>query len=166
MFYLVRHGEANYSEKGSKIFKGYGENFAPLTDKGINQAKELAKDLRLRNSDIIISSPYTRAVQTAAILSKELCIDIIIETNLYEWLADKNFNCLNTDMTEKYFKEFINCNGDYPNGVKRSWEDNLGLKKRLLESLEKYKSFSKVIVVTHGFLIHSVFQDRWLEILK
>jgi len=77
MFYLIRHGESDYSEKGTKIYRGFGENLAPLTLNGIKQIKKTAQDTRLKSAQIIISSPYTRAVQTAAIISKELQIDIV-----------------------------------------------------------------------------------------
>ena len=39
-----------------------------------------AKDYRLKDCEIIVSSPYTRALQSAAIISKELSIDI--DTNI------------------------------------------------------------------------------------
>jgi len=31
MFYLIRHGETDNSENGTKIYQGYGKNFNPLT---------------------------------------------------------------------------------------------------------------------------------------
>ena len=71
MFYFIRHGETDYSDRNTKIYKGFGVNLSPLSENGIQQIKETAKDLRLTDADIILSSPYTRALQTAAILSKE-----------------------------------------------------------------------------------------------
>lgn len=37
---------------------------------------------------MILSSPYTRALQTAAILSRELNIDLQVEFDLREWQPD------------------------------------------------------------------------------
>ena len=68
MFYFIRHGETDYSNNGQKIYKGVGENFAPPTVKSIEQIKKTSTDIRLAEADIIVSSPYTRALQSAAIL--------------------------------------------------------------------------------------------------
>ena len=91
MFYLVRHGEPDYSEINTKIYQDFGTHMCPLTAKGCAQIKATAKDLRLQNASIIVASPYGRALQTAAILSKELGIEIVVETDLHEWLANKNY---------------------------------------------------------------------------
>ena len=163
MFYLIRHGEADYSEQGTKIYHGHGENFAPLTERGILQIKETATNANLKNVDIIVSSPFTRALQTAAILSKELQIDIAVETDVHEWQADKNFAYLQRETADKHCKEYTLYNGVYPDGEIFPWEDNTILKNRLHKVLDKYKSFANVIVVCHCILIHAVFPDRWLE---
>lgn len=31
MFYFVRHGKADYSERDRKIYQGFGVNLAPLS---------------------------------------------------------------------------------------------------------------------------------------
>lgn len=71
-FYLIRHGEPTYKPIDERRFIGHGRDLAPLTENGIKGVKETALDNRLKNCEIIVSSPYTRALQTAAILSKEL----------------------------------------------------------------------------------------------
>ena len=78
MFYLIRHGEPDYSEIYSKVYRDFGSNMCTLTEKGCTQIKDTAKDMRLQNADIIITSPYGRALHTAAILSKELDVDIVV----------------------------------------------------------------------------------------
>ena len=70
IFYLIRHGEADYSNLQKYNFYGFGRDFAPLTPNGIIQAEHASRDSRLKSADIIISSPYTRALQTAQIISK------------------------------------------------------------------------------------------------
>ena len=69
---FIRHGEPDFSEVDSRGFIGQGRDFAPLTKNGINQAEKVSKNPLLNNAQIIISSPYTRALQTAAIISKNL----------------------------------------------------------------------------------------------
>ena len=91
MFYFVRHGKTDYSEHNQKIYQGYGVNLASLAEKGKKQIKQTAKDERLQDADLIISSPYTRALQSAAILSRKLNVRLEVETDLHEWLANKNY---------------------------------------------------------------------------
>jgi broad specificity phosphatase PhoE len=63
-FYLFRHGKHNYDLVSGKNFIGHGFELAPLIEEGINQAIECSKDYRLKDCELIISSPFTRAMQT------------------------------------------------------------------------------------------------------
>lgn len=69
--YFVRHGESEGNKK--KIHQG--EN-VPLSKIGKVQAEAVAKRLKNLGIDIIYSSPYLRAKQTAEIISKELKLPI------------------------------------------------------------------------------------------
>lgn len=84
LFYLIRHGEPNYEAVSEIGFYGFGRSFAPLSSRGIMQAEATAEDSRLLDADIIVSSPYTRALQTAAIISRKVNKPIIIEPELHE----------------------------------------------------------------------------------
>ena len=161
MFYLIRHGETNYMERNSKIYQGFGVNLSPLSESGIKQIKETAKDPRLKNADIILSSPYTRALQTAAILSKELGIDIVVESDLHEWLANKNYIYDKDSKAEQSYKEFIDCQGEYLDGVERVWEDNMIMRRRVLSVLGKYGDDRDVIVACHGMIIQAVTEKHY-----
>ncbi|MHB1484235.1 MAG: histidine phosphatase family protein [Saccharofermentanales bacterium] len=163
MFYLIRHGETDYSNDGKTIYKSVGINFAPLTLNGIAQFKMVAKDIRLADAELIISSPYTRALQSAAILSKELQLDLFVEPDIFEWFGDKNYKITTDEKPGSMMQDFVDHNGDYPENTEMPWENNEMLRKRLFKTLEKYKDYKKVIVVCHGILIRSVFRDRWAE---
>jgi phosphohistidine phosphatase len=67
--YILRHGEA--AEHGDPQFK---ENERPLTPKGIQRTKQLAHALRQMevSFNVILSSPLTRARQTAEIVARGL----------------------------------------------------------------------------------------------
>ena len=161
MFYFVRHGKTDYSERNTKIYQGFGVNLSKLSEVGINQIKETAKDERLKDADIIICSPYTRAVQTASILSKELGIDIAIETDLYEWLANKNFIYEDDKTAERAYEEYINNRGEYPLGKEMAWENALSIKERVLGVLDKYSSYKKVIIACHGMMIQATTEGKY-----
>ncbi len=82
-FIMVRHGEPDYSFVKLRGFIGHGNDLAPLTNKGIEQIKNAAKNSRLVDAEIIISSPYTRALQSAAIISGMLGLNIQVEIKIY-----------------------------------------------------------------------------------
>lgn len=107
MFYLIRHGEPDYSEASTKMYHDIGIELSPLTENGRIQIKKVAEDPRLQNASIIISSPFTRALQTAAILSKELGLDMIVETDLNEWMARKNENAIDVITKSIYYNSNI-----------------------------------------------------------
>ena len=65
--YFVRHGESEYNAK--ELFQ-HGN--VPLYEKGKKQAEFLAKRLSKIPIDLIVSSPHTRARETAEIISKKL----------------------------------------------------------------------------------------------
>lgn len=156
MFYLVRHGEPDYSEVNTKIYSGFGSNMCTLTPKGCNQIKNTAKDSRLKNADIIITSPYGRALHTAAILSKELYVDINVETDLHEWLANKHYIHEADGIADANYDDFHANNGRYPEGEEKDWETTETMKNRAVAVLEKYKDYEKVIVTCHGMIIEAI----------
>ncbi len=43
LYYLVRHGEANYDDMFVNGFWGFGRDFAPLSEKGRQQAENNGK---------------------------------------------------------------------------------------------------------------------------
>ena len=69
---MVRHGQTYFNEKG--LVQGRVDN--PLNDIGKEQAKILGKQLKEKGEtfDMIASSPLSRSLETAYILSKELNI--------------------------------------------------------------------------------------------
>ena len=155
MFYFVKHGKSDYSRRNTKIYQGFGVNLSPMSELGVEQIKKSAQDERLKGADIILSSPYTRALQTAAILSKELNVDIIVETDLHEWLSNKNYIYDADDIAENNYREYEENLGTYPSGEEKDWEDAETIRKRVLKVLEKYVHYNKVIIACHGMMIQA-----------
>ena len=71
-FYIVRHGQTNWNILG----KTQGHGNSDLTQKGENQALELAKSIKEYPIDYIYSSDLGRAVQTSQIISNEIGIKV------------------------------------------------------------------------------------------
>jgi len=78
--YLTRHGQTEWNVENR--FQGWSDS--PLTEKGIRQAKDLAKRLRGISFDAIYSSPAGRALQTAEILRDGREIEIREHPDLRE----------------------------------------------------------------------------------
>ena len=156
VFYLVRHGEADYSDMMEKVFFGFGRDFAPLSRTGVEQVEKTAKDERLKSAQIIVSSPYTRALQTAAIISKETGLRICVEVDLHEWVPDKTNRYTTSEEAFALTKEFYENNGVYPSGQQLKWETLEEVRKRMRGVVEKYSGYEKVIFVGHGMAFRAL----------
>ena len=156
IFYLVRHSEADYSDLMEKVFFGFGRDFAPLSKIGIEQVEKTAKDERLKTAQIIVSSPYTRALQTAAIISRETGLKICVEVDLHEWIPDKTNQYKTSQEAFSLAKEFYENKGVYPKGQQLKWETFEEVRKRMQRVAEKYAGFGKVIFVGHSMAFEAL----------
>lgn len=91
MVVVMRH-----SERLDQVDPNYGEtelgqawpHDAPLTDRGVNLATEVAEELHHLNEEVgfsaVATSPYLRCLQTAAIVAKRLDLPVVIDQELSE----------------------------------------------------------------------------------
>lgn len=80
--YFVRHGESTANLLREFSNSGFKH---PLTEKGIEQARAVARGLSGLQVERIYSSPVMRAVQTAQILAESLRAPLEITEALREW---------------------------------------------------------------------------------
>ena len=156
IYYLIRHGEADYSEMMDKGFWGFGRSFAPLSHSGIAQAEVTAKDARLKSAAIIVSSPYTRALQTAAIISRVTGLKIEIEVDLHEWEPDRLNQYTTSEEAFILHSEFNQYKGVYPEGKTMRWESLESLRSRMRCVADKYANYDQVIFVGHGMAFRTL----------
>lgn len=152
---LIRHGEPNYSPCDKRNFIGHGRALAPLSELGLKQAEQVALDSILKQSEIIISSPYPRALQTAAVISREIGLKISVEMDLREWEPDKTYQFKSSQEAECLYQDFCACKGIYPDGENRKWEQVDEIISRIAPIFESYykMEYKKIIIVTHGGII-------------
>lgn len=152
---FIRHGEPDKTEVDKRGFIGQGRDLAPLTELGIKQAEEVSYHPLLKGCQVIVASPYTRALQTAAIISKNTGLDIIVEVDIHEFIPDKAFQVKSEEENQLLHKDFIRCFGEYPEGETRQWETITEIINRTKPVFDKYVDlgYEKIMVVAHGGVI-------------
>jgi len=155
-FIFVRHGEPDYPSTLDWQKMSLAKNFAGLTEAGRNQIKESCKELKKYNAELIVSSPFTRTMQGAAIMARELNLDVVVEHELYEWQADLTYTIEDDKELDALVKEYNDLDGVYPHGETRVWETTEVVRARVLRVLEKYRDYKCVIVSGHGLMTQAV----------
>ena len=90
MTLLIRHAESVWNEHFSASRVDVGCPDPPLTARGVEQASAAAERLRDEPIRRLITSPYQRTLQTAAIIAAELRLPIAIDPIVRERCA---FSC-------------------------------------------------------------------------
>jgi len=150
---FIRHGEPDYGPVRHRNFTGHGLDLAQLTAAGLLQAEKISHDNRLNDSELIVSSPYTRALQTAAIVSKNRGLDIKVELDLHEWLPDMSFRYTTYEEAKKASELCTKYRGVCPEGCEITFENLEDVFTRAKNCLLKYLGYKKIIVVAHGVVM-------------
>lgn len=77
---LIRHGETDWNVAG----RYQGQADPPLNNRGLEQAHQLARELRSSPPDVIYTSPLLRAVQTAKIITEAFGMPLHEDSRLME----------------------------------------------------------------------------------
>lgn len=152
--YVARHGETQWNVD----FKVCGRTDVPLTERGREQAKELARDAMDRGIEVIIASPMLRAYETAGAVSEAIGVPILTDERLveqdygiYEGVPRDDPGFLGSKRQFAF---------RYPGG-----ESMMDLAHRVYAVLDEVKekyAGKKVLLVCHGAVcraIHSYFHD-------
>ena len=86
--YLIRHGEPDYTPVDSRGWPGMAADTAPLSPEGTKQAEALADLLSGIGATYLVSSPFTRALHSAAIIGHRLALGVRVDYDLRDWLPD------------------------------------------------------------------------------
>lgn len=152
ILYVVRHGETQFN-----VEKRYaGQTDVPLNERGIEQAKGLAKKLEKEPFDVIVTSSLLRARMTAEQMAeyhKEIPFVIMNEfrevcVGVYEGLTRE-------EVQERYPELWTrNCTrqlDDAPTGGETTRQVDARVAKGLAILKEKYPE-KRVLLVCHGFV--------------
>lgn len=137
--YFVRHGQTDENLNMS----GNPKDDVPLNQLGIQQAKDLAVELKNVKLDAIISSPLSRAKQTAEILNENYRLPIKLDT---AWRERDLESYLTLDVWHDAF--------DFDKNIQLKNSESLAaFFERVYAALDNLKQDYKdktVLVVSHG----------------
>jgi len=152
--YFVRHGETDWELVEARGARGWAKDFAPLTPLGRLQIDTIARDYRLQEADAILCSTFTRALESAALLSRAINKPLYVEHDLHEWLPQKDpLADLDPKVIERASRTF---GGQAPVEEGAPWETLEEVRQRVIDTLRRYRHFDTLIVVTHGVVIGSL----------
>ena len=154
--YLIRHGQPDYSPCTQRGYIGQGRDLGPLTEAGKAQAEATAHDRRLQHLKLIVSSPYTRALQTAAIISRVTGTPLTIEVDLHEWVPDITYQVRYDADADALCGDFNRCRGVYPAGETRRWETLESVRTRMRAVADKYADMEGIAFVSHCMALRTL----------
>lgn len=154
--YSTRHGQTSYNKKEIIL----GTTDITLDSTGREQAEVLADKIAdLDCIDLIISSPMTRAMQTARTVADKCGLDIIIEERFREW------NYGEYEGKSRFTEGFADNKVNFGVKMGKNGESLLQLSHRVYSALDdiiKMYNDKTVLIVSHGGIcrvIETYFND-------
>jgi probable phosphoglycerate mutase len=147
--YLVRHGESTENTRSTATFLG---SAASLTELGLDQARLIAGRATRLPIDVILTSTYERAKQTAAIVSEATGTQVVESDLFVEHIAPSSFvgREWNDELRTKFknWQAAAHTHGaQYEDGD--TFDTMLERAKTCLKFLEAREE-EHIFVVTHG----------------
>lgn len=155
---VIRHGETILNQRG--VFAARMP--IPLNDNGKENAQKFAKELK-DNFDIIITSPTTRAYETAEIISKEKNIPL----KVMDLIDDRDMGIAQGFTWEEFEKKFPDIAKENSREVQDNIPESESIKDvetrvdQFLEEIKKNYSDKKILVVTHVSIIRVLKRKLW-----
>ena len=119
---LMRHGEPDWGQVQDPRWRGAANDWAPLTPHGQVQAEQAADRLAGQHPTLVLSSPMTRALQTAAIVASRLDVPLAVELDLREWLPDETYQWTSAEDVATAYADMLHRGGTRENHGAARWE--------------------------------------------
>jgi uncharacterized phosphatase len=143
---LLRHGQTDWNIN----FLLQGVTDIPMNQTGIEQVKLAAKAIRAEDWDVVLTSPLSRARQTAEIIASQHGYTEIIEQEL---LIERSFGEAEGLSHEQWRAKYSNLDV-IPGGESRT---QLAERSRLLlETISQELAGKRVLAISHGALIRAL----------
>ena len=143
---LLRHGQTDWNIN----FLLQGVTDIPMNQTGIEQVKLAAQAIRAEDWDVVLTSPLSRARQTAEIIASQHGYTEIIEQEL---LIERSFGEAEGLSHEQWRAKYSNLDV-IPGGESRT---QLAERSRLLlETISQELAGKRVLAISHGALIRAL----------
>jgi broad specificity phosphatase PhoE len=145
-FGLLRHGQTDWNIN----FLLQGVTDIPMNETGLAQVKLAAQAIQAKDWDVIVTSPLSRAKQTAEIIAQHVGFAEIVENQL---LIERSFGEAEGLSHEQWRAKYANLD-EIPGGESRT---ELAVRSQLLldHVATEFKG-KRVLAVSHGALIRGL----------
>lgn len=157
--YLIRHSEPTYTQVNAAGLRGYGRELGQLTEHGIQIAQQRAHDPLFKDVQLLLSSPYTRTLQTGLEIVRFNDLPLKVELNLREWQPDVTGKRTDTDAeASAAYQVYQQYPNQRPSDAPLPYETVPELRARVLNVFKQYQTqgYQCIACVTHGELIHQL----------
>jgi probable phosphoglycerate mutase len=150
-FWFLRHGETDWNAK----FFSQGNVDIPLNPVGIAQARTAAALLKGRGIRSIVSSPLSRAHDTANMVAEVVGQPVLLDPELHEC----SFGVMEGQVMAAWFDAWV-AGTETPEGA----ESFVELRERATRAINRaLEQESPVLVVAHGALFRAIRAEMNLE---
>jgi broad specificity phosphatase PhoE len=162
--YLVRHGES--VDDVEDCYGGIAD--FPLSENGRNTAKELAARLEPASIEVLYSSPYARALETAQQIVAKLGCQLVVINELKERNSYGVLSGHNKERAKSLFSEIFSGikgkPGDYYGSERVIGDESTSdFDKRVAAAFQHVvtsaKGKSVIGIVTHGNVTRSIYRN-------
>ena len=154
--YFVRHGTTDFTP--NRRFSGGDGNDPALNALGLQQAQNVAREMAKIKPEVLIASPLTRTMQTAAAISNTTGLSIIEDDAWVEIAFGKWDGVTFDDVKEKYPKdaqEWLSSTSFAPPGGE-SYDQVAERIDPAIDALVAAYPERKICVVTHNVVIRQI----------
>ncbi|MBP6948690.1 MAG: class I tRNA ligase family protein [Candidatus Pacebacteria bacterium] len=145
-YYIMRHGESVSNQDGILETKGDPNNH--LTEKGKAQVMDSLALIKSLGIDVIITSPFVRTRETAAIVSSFLDIPVETEDRIHEYDMGEFSGKKATEYMEYYGHSYLRFNTRPKGG--ETHEEMMNRSMSAIMDFENRYEGKNILVVTHG----------------
>lgn len=155
-YFVMRHGQTHHNLEGIWSCDSHLED--PLTPEGKLQVQKTAEDLKSKNIDLIICSPFPRTQQSAHEVAMVLGYDkdsIIADKRLGEWNIGKEYD-------QRPYDEFFAIRNAAPDrygfkiGDSESYADVVTRAGNFIYEIEEKYKDKNILIITHGGVTRSL----------
>lgn len=153
--FLVRHGKSNAHDGDRRQSPD-----SPLGGEGVRQAKALAERMTTENIDVIVSSRWDRAFQTAQLVSERLGLEVEVVDGIHE--KEQSPKLYGSELTSEIHRRHATEVKKFGNNLDWKFDDEGESLRDLVGRVSRFRDYlienhrnQNVLVVSHGLFIRT-----------